>query len=157
MSQNNPTGGSTKGTGSSASTGGNTGTTGTGSTSTGSTGTSGTGTGSSTGSGGSGQSLTPSTPSTGTGGGTGTGAATGLAQTAKDYGQKVADAATTAKDYVSDKMTPVVDKIKDLQNTDIKEVANQAKDYARQNPGQAILISAAAGLVLGLLIRGSRR
>jgi ElaB/YqjD/DUF883 family membrane-anchored ribosome-binding protein len=73
------------------------------------------------------------------------------------YGQKVADAATTAKDYVSDKMTPVVDKIKDLQNTDIKEVANQAKDYARQNPGQAILISAAAGLVLGLLIRGRRK
>jgi ElaB/YqjD/DUF883 family membrane-anchored ribosome-binding protein len=162
MSQNNPTGGSTKGTGSSASTGGSGGTgstTGTGSTGAGSTGTSSTGTGStSTGSGGSGQSLTPSTTSTGTGGtGTGTGAATGLAQTAKDYGQKVADAATTAKDYVSDKMTPVVDKIKDLQNTDIKEVANQAKDYARQNPGQAILISAAAGLVLGLLIRGSRR
>ncbi|HVG33346.1 MAG TPA: hypothetical protein VM911_09705 [Pyrinomonadaceae bacterium] len=163
MSQNNPTGGSTKGTGSSTSTGGSgsTGsTTGAGSTGAGSTGTSGTGTGStSTGTGGSGQSLTPSTTSTGAGGGagTGTGAATGLAQTAKDYGQKVADAATTAKDYVSDKMTPVVDKIKDLQNTDIKEVANQAKDYARQNPGQAILISAAAGLVLGLLIRGSRR
>jgi ElaB/YqjD/DUF883 family membrane-anchored ribosome-binding protein len=166
MSQNNPTGGSTKSTGSSSSTGS---TGGTGSTNTGTTGTSNTGAGTSTGGGtssgtgggtGSGQSLTPTTSTTGStggGGGTGTGAATGLAQTAKDYGQKVADAATTAKDYVSDKMTPVVDKIKDLQNTDIKEVANQAKDYARQNPGQAILISAAAGLVLGLLIRGSRR
>jgi ElaB/YqjD/DUF883 family membrane-anchored ribosome-binding protein len=100
-----------------------------------------------------------STTSGGGGGsqGTGTGAATGLAATAQEYGKKVADAATTAKDYVSDKMTPVVDKIKDLQNTDVREVANQAKDYARQNPGQAILISAAAGLVLGLLIRGSRR
>ena len=166
MSQNNPTGGSTKGTGSSSSTGGGSSSTGSsstgkGSTGAGSTGSSSTGAGStSTGgsSSGSGQSLTPSTATTGAGGaGTGTGAATGLAQTAKDYGQKVADAATTAKDYVSDKMTPVVDKIKDLQNTDIKEVANQAKDYARQNPGQAILISAAAGLVLGLLIRGSRR
>ena len=50
-----------------------------------------------------------------------------------------------------------LDKLSDLKNTDIKEVANQAKDYARQNPGQAILISAAAGLVLGMLIRGSRR
>jgi ElaB/YqjD/DUF883 family membrane-anchored ribosome-binding protein len=99
------------------------------------------------------------TPSTGSGGGqgTGTGAATGLAAQAQEYGKKVADAASTAKDYVADKMTPVVDKIKDLQNTDVREVANQAKDYARQNPGQAILISAAAGLVLGLLIRGSRR
>ena len=73
------------------------------------------------------------------------------------YGQKVADAASTARDYVSDKMTSVADRMSDLQNTDIREVANQAKDYARQNPGQAILISAAAGLVLGLLIRGSRR
>jgi ElaB/YqjD/DUF883 family membrane-anchored ribosome-binding protein len=87
----------------------------------------------------------------------GTGTATGLAVSAQEYGKKVADAASTAKDYVSDKMTPVVDKFKDLQNTDYKEVANQAKDYARQNPGQAILISAAAGLVIGLLIRGSRR
>ena len=157
MSQNNPTGGSTKGTGSSSGTTGSS-STGTGAGNTGSTGSTSSTTGSTTGSGtgastgtGSGQSLTPSTTSTGTG------AATGLAQTAKDYGQKVADAATTAKDYVSDKMTHVVDKIKDLQNADIKEVANQAKDYARQNPGQAILISAAAGLVLGLLIRGSRR
>jgi ElaB/YqjD/DUF883 family membrane-anchored ribosome-binding protein len=37
-------------------------------------------------------------------------------------------------------------------------MANEAKEYARKNPGQAILISAAAGLILGLLIRsGSRR
>jgi ElaB/YqjD/DUF883 family membrane-anchored ribosome-binding protein len=80
-----------------------------------------------------------------------------LAGTAQQYGQKIADAATTAKDYVSDKVAPVVDKIKDIQNVDIGEVATQAKDYARQNPGQAILISAAAGFVLGLLLRGSRR
>ena len=91
------------------------------------------------------------------GGGTGAGTATGLAATAQEYGQKIAEAATTAKDYVADKVSVVGDKIKDLQNTDVREVANQAKDYARQNPGQAILISAAAGLVLGLLIRGSRR
>jgi ElaB/YqjD/DUF883 family membrane-anchored ribosome-binding protein len=152
MSQNNPTGGSTSGT---------TGTGGAGSTTGGAT-----GGGSSSSTGGAGQSLTPSTGGSGTSGsgigstggqGTGTGAATGLAAQAQEYGKKVADAASTAKDYVSDKMTPVVDKFKDLQNTDYKEVANQAKDYARQNPGQAILISAAAGLLLGLLIRGSRR
>jgi ElaB/YqjD/DUF883 family membrane-anchored ribosome-binding protein len=130
MSQNNPTGGSSSGHGNTGTGGGSYG-------------------GSSTGSG---QSLTP-----GGGGGQGTGAATGLAAQAQEYGKKVADAASTAKDYVSDKMTPVVDRIKDLQNTDYREVANQAKDYARQNPGQAILISAAAGLVIGLLIRGSRR
>jgi ElaB/YqjD/DUF883 family membrane-anchored ribosome-binding protein len=91
------------------------------------------------------------------GGGTGAATATGLAQTAKEYGGKIADAASTAKDFVTDKASVVTDKIKDLSNRDFSEVANEAKDYARKNPGQAILISAAAGLVLGLLIRGSRR
>ena len=101
------------------------------------------------------QGLTPST--TGTGQGTGAATATGLAATAKEYGGKIADAATTAKDFVTDKASVMTDKIKDLSNRDFSEVANEAKDYARKNPGQAILISAAAGLVIGLLIRGSRR
>src|SRR5918911_320176 len=104
---------------------------------------------------GGGQSLTPTTTSTG--GGTGAGTATGLAATAQEYGQKIVDAASTAKDYVTDKVSVVGDKIGELRNKDFSEVANEAKEYARQNPGQAILISAAAGLVLGLLIRGSRR
>ena len=94
---------------------------------------------------------------TGSGQSTGTATAPGLAKTAKEYGDKIADAATTAKDYVADKAAVVTDKIKDLSNKDFGEVANEAKDYARKNPGHAILISAAAGLVLGLLIRGSRR
>lgn len=88
--------------------------------------------------------------------GGGTGAATAQAED-KGYGAKIAEAASSAKDFVSDKVSAIGDKLADLKNTDIKEVANQAKDYARENPGQAILISAAAGLVLGLLIRGSRR
>lgn len=91
------------------------------------------------------------------GGGAGAGTATGLAQTAQEYGQKIAEAASTAKDYVSDKVSVVGDKITDLRNKDFSEVADNAKEYARQNPGQALLISAAAGFVLGLLIRGSRR
>ncbi|MDQ3821168.1 MAG: hypothetical protein M3362_26285 [Acidobacteriota bacterium] len=89
-------------------------------------------------------------------GGQGAGTAAAPAED-KGYGAKIADAASTAKDYVADKVSAIGDKLSELKNTDIKEVANQAKDYARQNPGQAILISAAAGLVLGLLIRGSRR
>lgn len=103
------------------------------------------------------QGLTTGGSGFGTGTGTGTATATGLAATAKEYGGKIADAATTAKDFVTDKASVVTDKIKDLSNRDFSEVANEAKDYARKNPGQAILISAAAGLVLGLLIRGSRR
>lgn len=89
--------------------------------------------------------------------GAGAGTATGLAQTAQEYGQKIVDAASTAKDYVTDKVSVVGDKIGELRNKDFSEVANDAKEYARQNPGQALLISAAAGFVLGLLIRGSRR
>ena len=109
------------------------------------------GTGSTGPSGSTNQSLTPT-------GGQGTGAGTAAAPAEdKGYGAKIADAASTAKDYVADKVSAIGDKLSELKNTDIKEVANQAKDYARQNPGQAILISAAAGLVLGLLIRGSRR
>ena len=157
MSENRNTGGSN--TGQSATGGASTGATDAGTTRASSTGTTtggaGAGGAGSTGSAGTGQSLTPST--SGGSGGTGAGTATGLAAQAQEYGQKIADAATTAKDYVSDKVSVVGDKIGELRNKDFSEVANDAKEYARQNPAQAILISAAAGLVLGLLIRGSRR
>src|SRR6476620_840552 len=77
-------------------------------------------------------------------------------QSVQNYGQKISDAASQAKDFVSDKVSVVGDKIKDLQNVDVKDLAANATDYARKNPGQAILISAAAGLLLGLVLRGSR-
>ena len=91
-----------------------------------------------------------------TGAGAGTGAAAALSQTAHDYGQKISDVASQAKDYVSDKVSVVGDKFKELQNADLGELAENAKEYARQKPGQALLISAAAGLLLGLIIRGRR-
>jgi ElaB/YqjD/DUF883 family membrane-anchored ribosome-binding protein len=107
----------------------------------------------------------PNTGSTGTTTGTtgttagsagGTGTAPALSQTAQQYGQKLTEVATHAKDYVADKVSVVGDKIKDLQNADLGELAENAKDYARRKPGQALLISAAVGLVLGLLVRGRR-
>jgi ElaB/YqjD/DUF883 family membrane-anchored ribosome-binding protein len=79
-----------------------------------------------------------------------------LSNTAQEYGQRISDVASHARDFVSDKVSVVGDKIKDLQNADIGELAENAKDYARRKPGQAILISAAAGLLLGLIIRGRR-
>lgn len=100
--------------------------------------------------------LTTSGANAGSGAGAAAGTATGLAQTAQEYGQKISEAATQAKDYVSDKVSVVGDKIKDLQNADLGEMAENAKEYARRKPGQAILISAAAGLLLGLLIRGRK-
>jgi ElaB/YqjD/DUF883 family membrane-anchored ribosome-binding protein len=103
---------------------------------------------------------TPSSTGTGTTGtgttGTGTGTATALSQTAHDYGQKISEVASQAKDYVTDKVSVVGDKFKELQNADLGELAENAKEYARQKPGQALLISAAAGLLLGLIIRGRR-
>jgi ElaB/YqjD/DUF883 family membrane-anchored ribosome-binding protein len=80
-----------------------------------------------------------------------------LVETTHEYGRKIADAASRAGDFVSDKVGVVGDKIKDLQGKDISEIADEAKDYARKNPGHAILISAAAGLFLGFLLRGGRR
>jgi len=97
---------------------------------------------------------TGSTP--GGGAGTGTGTGTALSQKANDYGQKISEVATQAKDYVTDKVSVVGDKFKELQNADLGELAENAKEYARQKPGQALLISAAAGLLLGLIIRGRR-
>ena len=83
--------------------------------------------------------------------------ASGIGAKAKEYGQTVADAATTAKDYITDKASVVGDKIQGLRDVDYAEYANQAKDYARSNPGQALLVAAAAGFVIGLLVRGGRR
>jgi ElaB/YqjD/DUF883 family membrane-anchored ribosome-binding protein len=94
---------------------------------------------------------------TGTSGNAGTGTAAALSQTAQQYGQKISEVATQAKDYVSDKVSVVGDKIKDLGNADLGELAENAKEYARRNPGQALLISAGVGLLLGLVLRGSRR
>ncbi|MCA1628097.1 MAG: hypothetical protein LC742_09060 [Acidobacteria bacterium] len=101
------------------------------------------------------------TTTTGTTGSAATGTATAksdrVAGQAQEYGQKIADAATQAKDYVSDKLSVAGDKLKDLQNKDFTQVAEDAKQYARERPGQALLVSAAAGFLIGLLLRNSRR
>ena len=76
---------------------------------------------------------------------------------AKECGRKIADAATRASDYIEDKARVVGDKFKDLQGKNFNEIADEAKDYARREPAKAILISAAAGLVLGFLLRNGRR
>lgn len=95
----------------------------------------------------------PGTSEAGEQSGSAAGTATALAQ---EYGGKISDAASQAKEFLTDKMSVVGDKVKDLQNVDFGEIAENAKDYARNNPGQAILISAAAGLLVGLILRGRR-
>ena len=76
-----------------------------------------------------------------------------LKMQAQEYGQKFQDAAAKAKDFAGEKFAQASDKFKELQNKDPKEIVEDAKEYARQKPGNAILISAAVGLVLGLLFK----
>ena len=75
---------------------------------------------------------------------------------AQEYGQKFQDAALKAKDFAGEKFTAANEKFKELQNKDPKELVEDAKEYARQKPGQSLLIAAAAGLVIGLLLKGRR-
>lgn len=75
---------------------------------------------------------------------------------AQDYGQRLNEAALKAKDYASEKFEYAGEKFREMQNKDPKELIEDAKEYARQKPGQTILISAAVGLVVGLLLKGRR-
>jgi ElaB/YqjD/DUF883 family membrane-anchored ribosome-binding protein len=79
-----------------------------------------------------------------------------LKMQAQEYGQKIQDAASKARDFANDKFAQAGDKFKELQNKDPKEILEDAKDYARQKPGHALLISAAVGVVVGLLLRGRK-
>ena len=66
------------------------------------------------------------------------------------------EVAQVAKEYVSDRSSVVGDRFKDLLNMDLGEFAEDAKQYTRINSGKALLLSAGAGFLLGLLIRGRR-
>lgn len=79
-----------------------------------------------------------------------------LKMQAQEYGQKIQDTATKAYDYASEKVTQAGDKVKELSSKDPRELVEDAKEFARQKPGQTILISAAVGLVLGLILRGRK-
>lgn len=79
-----------------------------------------------------------------------------LKMQAQEYGQRLQDAAVKAKDFAGEKFVQAGDKLKELQSKDPKELIEDAKDYARQKPGQTILISAAIGLVLGFLLKGRK-
>ena len=79
-----------------------------------------------------------------------------LKMQAQEYGQRLQDAAVKAKDFAGDKFAQASDKFKELQGKDPKELVEDAKEFARQKPGQTILISAAIGLVLGFLLKGRK-
>jgi len=72
---------------------------------------------------------------------------------AQDYGQRLQEAAGKAKDFAAERFSQAGDKLKELQNKNPQEILEDAKEYARKKPGEAILISAAVGLVLGFLLK----
>ncbi|HMJ09231.1 MAG TPA: hypothetical protein VK468_09510 [Pyrinomonadaceae bacterium] len=76
-----------------------------------------------------------------------------LKMQAQEYGQKLQDAAAKAKDFAGEKFAQAGDKFKELQGKDPKELVEDAKEFARQKPGQTILVSALVGLVVGLILR----
>jgi ElaB/YqjD/DUF883 family membrane-anchored ribosome-binding protein len=76
---------------------------------------------------------------------------------AEEYGRRAKDAASKAYDYANDKWVQAGDKFQEISNKDPRELVEDAKEFARQKPGQTILISAAAGLFLGLLLKAGRR
>ena len=80
----------------------------------------------------------------------------GLVDPTGEYKEKISDAVSQAKDYLGDKVSTIGEKIRGIATDDLSELAGKAKDFARQKPGQAILVSAAAGVLLGLIIRGRR-
>jgi ElaB/YqjD/DUF883 family membrane-anchored ribosome-binding protein len=74
-------------------------------------------------------------------------------QSQQAYASNFQDAADKARVFAEEKLAWAGDKFKEIQNRDPKEVIEDAKEYARQKPGQTILISAAIGLAIGLLLR----
>ena len=58
--------------------------------------------------------------------------------------------------FAGEKLAQAGDKFKELQNKDPKELVEDAKEFARQKPGQTILISAAIGMVIGFLLKGRK-
>ncbi|MEJ7622685.1 MAG: hypothetical protein WKF34_01710 [Pyrinomonadaceae bacterium] len=76
---------------------------------------------------------------------------------AQEYGQKIQDAAGQAREFANEKFAQAGDKFKELSSKEPKELVEDAKEFARQKPGQTILISAAVGLILGLLFKSGRK
>lgn len=72
------------------------------------------------------------------------------------YQQKIQDGAMKAKEFINERFEQINEKIKEISSKDPAELIEDAKEFARKNPGQAILISAAVGLVLGLILRGRK-
>ncbi len=76
------------------------------------------------------------------------GAATGAKRRFSEAGDSVKSAASGARKKFDDVKSKV-------GSADYSGMSSDARAYVRENPGKAILIAAAAGFLVGLLLRGS--
>lgn len=76
-----------------------------------------------------------------------------LREQVEDLGRKASEVAGRARAIASEKFAGVEAKFDELSNKDPKELLEDAKEYARRKPAQALLISAAVGLVIGWMIK----
>ncbi|MFL6373225.1 MAG: hypothetical protein ACJ73D_01030 [Pyrinomonadaceae bacterium] len=76
---------------------------------------------------------------------------------AEEYGRQIKDVASQAYEVANEKWAQAGDKFRDISSKDPSELVEDAKEFARQKPAHAILISAGVGLVLGLLLRRGRK
>ncbi len=79
-----------------------------------------------------------------------------LKMQAQEYQQKLQEVAGKAKDFATEKLEKAGTKLKELQDKNPQEIIEDAKEFARQKPGQTILISAAVGLFIGLLFKNRK-
>jgi len=70
--------------------------------------------------------------------------------------EKISDATSQAKDFVSDKMSQLSSRMHDMEMPDYSRYMDTVRSQARMHPTETIVISAAVGFLLGVMLRPSR-
>lgn len=90
----------------------------------------------------------------------------GIMQRVRETADRTMSSVTDSMSNMSEKMTGMggklnegMDRVRHMERQDYEEMWTSVKARARQNPGQTILISAAVGFVVGMMMRmgGGRR
>ncbi len=82
-----------------------------------------------------------------------------LSEVGGRVGRRVSDVAKAAGERSSATREVAVDNLKagvDRVRKDLDDLTDDVTTYVNDNPGRSVIIAAAAGFVLGLLIRGRR-
>lgn len=69
----------------------------------------------------------------------------------------VTESMSRVRDQVSDTVSRGMDRVRSMDRPDVDQMYDDVLESARANPGRTILISAAVGMVLGMMMRGGNR